>query len=80
MKAGLHAYVGRKLKKRQFRSLWAVRINAAARSAGTKYSELMHGLKKADIQLNRKSLAGIAMSDEKMFASLVEQAKKAIGK
>ena len=73
------AYVGRKLKKREYRSLWIVRISAATRLNGMSYSQFMHGLKVADINLDRKLLADIAVIDAKAFADLVGQAKKALG-
>lgn len=78
MKAMAHAYEGRKLRKRDFRSLWIVRINAAARINGLSYSKLMNGLKKAGVDLNRKVLADLAINDTKAFANLVETAKKAL--
>ncbi|MBI4370302.1 MAG: 50S ribosomal protein L20 [Elusimicrobia bacterium] len=71
------AYLGRKDKKRVFRSLWITRINAAARSAGLSYSRFMAVLKKNNIQLNRKSLAHLAMNDPKNFESLLNLAKTA---
>ena len=71
------AYTGRKLKKRDFRSLWIVRIGAACRAADISYSRFMSGLKKAGIELNRKILADLAASDETAFRALVEQAKAA---
>ena len=71
------AYVGRKNKKREFRSLWIVRINAACREAGVSYSAFVHGLKKAGLDLNRKSLADIALHDEAAFRQLVVAAAKA---
>ena len=70
MKSGNYAYVGRKLRKRDMRSLWIARINAAARANGLSYSKLMHGLKVANVELNRKVLAEIAVSDAKAFAEL----------
>ena len=70
-----HGYIGRKHKKRDFRSLWIVRINAACRTAGISYSKFMDGLKKAGIDLNRKVLADIAASDETAFRSLVDARK-----
>jgi large subunit ribosomal protein L20 len=73
-----YGYVGRRLKKRDFRSLWIQRINAGTRSSGMSYSKFMGGLKKAGIDLNRKMLADIAATDEKAFASLVEKAKSAL--
>ena len=75
MKAGMYAYIGRKLKKRDFRSLWIARINAAARLNGLSYSKLMYGLKKGGIMLNRKVLAEIAVSDPASFTALAEKAK-----
>ena len=78
MKSLTYAYVGRKLKKRDFRQLWIARINAAARINGLSYSRLMFGLKKAGIILDRKVLADIAVNDAAGFAELAEQAKKAI--
>ena len=74
-KAGRYAYVGRKRKKRDFRSLWIVRIGAACRAAEMSYSQFMGGLKKAGIELNRKVLADIATADEAAFRLLVAQAK-----
>lgn len=73
-----YAYIGRKLKKRNYRSLWIARINAAARVNGMSYSRFIDGLKKADIQVNRKILADLAVNDPAAFAKLVEAAKKAI--
>lgn len=78
MKSGQYAYVGRKQKKRNFRSLWITRISAACKQNGISYSKFMFGLKKANVVLNRKVLAELAARDEKAFASLVETAKKAI--
>ena len=75
MKSGNYAYVGRRLRKRDMRSLWIARINAAARANGLSYSKLMHGLKVAGIELNRKSLAEIAVSDAATFTALAETAK-----
>ena len=75
MKAQLYAYYGRKAKKRDFRSLWIARINAGARLNGLSYSKFMFGLKKAGIDLNRKVLAEIAVSDAAAFATLCEKAK-----
>ncbi|MGC9291595.1 MAG: 50S ribosomal protein L20 [Acidobacteriaceae bacterium] len=74
------AYRGRKEKKRQFRSLWIVRIGAAAKLSGLSYSQFVHGLKLANIELDRKVLADIAVHDETGFASLVAQAKTALQK
>ena len=78
MKSLTYAYVGRKQKKRDFRSLWITRISAAAKANGINYSRLMYGLKKANIDLNRKMLAEIAVSDASAFAGLVEKAKAAL--
>ena len=78
MKALSNAYAGRKQKKRQYRALWIARINAAARMNGLSYSKLMFGLKKANIDLNRKVLADIAVNDAEGFAKLVETAKAQI--
>ena len=77
MKSGMYAYVGRKDKKSDFRKLWIVRINAAARMNGLTYSKMIAGLKKANVSINRKMLAEIAVSDSKAFAELAEIAKKA---
>jgi large subunit ribosomal protein L20 len=74
------AYTGRKLKKRNFRRLWIVRINAACRLNDMKYSQFMHGLKLAEIELDRKVLADIAVKQPEAFATLAGQAKDAIGK
>jgi large subunit ribosomal protein L20 len=74
------AYSGRKQKKRQYRSLWIVRINAAAKINGISYSQLIHGLKAAGIELDRKILADIAVNDAPGFTALVEQAKAALAK
>lgn len=74
------AYTGRKLKKRDFRKLWIVRINAACRLNDMKYSQFVHGLKLAGIELDRKSLADIAVKQPETFALIAGQAKDAIGK
>ena len=76
MKSGNYAYVGRKLEKRNMRSLWIARINAACRLNDMSYSTFMHGLKVANIDLNRKVLADIAVNDPKAFSELVEKAKQ----
>jgi len=73
-----NAYVGRKLKKRDFRKLWIARINAAARMNGLSYSRFMNGIKLAGIDINRKMLSEIAINDPKAFADLVDAAKKQI--
>ncbi len=78
MKSGNYAYIGRKQKKREFRQLWIARINAQAKVCGINYSQLMHGLKKAGINLNRKMLSQIAIEDKAAFAALVEKAKAAL--
>ena len=78
MKSGQYAYVGRKLKKRDFRSLWITRINAAARLHGMSYSRFMDGLKKAEIEINRKMLSEIAISDAPAFAELAKKAQAAL--
>ncbi|NLC88345.1 MAG: 50S ribosomal protein L20 [Clostridiaceae bacterium] len=77
MKSGMYAYVGRKDKKSNFRKLWIARINAAARMNGITYSKLIAGLKKANVVVNRKMLADLAVNDEKAFTKIVEVAKKA---
>ncbi len=77
MKSGMYAYVGRKDRKSNFRKLWITRINAAARMNGITYSNLINGLKKANVVINRKMLAEIAVSDPDAFAKVVELAKKA---
>ena len=77
MKSGMYAYVGRKDKKSNFRKLWIARINAAARMNGTTYSKLIAGMKKANIVVNRKMLAELAVSDPKAFTEIAEIAKKA---
>ena len=77
MKSLTYAYVGRKLKKRDFRSLWITRISAACKMNGMNYSTFMHGLKVAGIQINRKMLAELAVNDAAAFTKLVEIAKKA---
>ena len=75
MRAGQYAYRDRRVKKRVFRSLWIVRINAAARDNGITYSQLIAGLKKANIDLDRKVLASLAVNDKEAFSLIVEQAK-----
>ena len=79
IKAGQYAYRDRRQRKRQFRSLWIVRINAAARELGMKYSTLMNGLKKANIEVDRKVLADLAVFDQPAFAALANQAKAQLG-
>ena len=78
MKSGNYAYIGRKQKKREFRQLWIARISAQAKVCGINYSQLMCGLKKAGINLNRKMLSQIAIEDKEAFAALVEKAKAAL--
>ena len=78
MKSGNYAYVGRKLKKRDFRQLWIARISAAAKSNGMNYSTLAHGLKLAGIELNRKMLSEIAIADKAAFTAICEKAKAAL--
>ena len=75
MRAGQYAYRDRRVKKRVFRSLWIVRINAAARENGLTYSKLIAGLKKASIDLDRKTLANIAVNDKEAFSKIAEEAK-----
>ncbi len=79
MKSGQYAYIGRRLKKRDFRRLWITRISAAAKMNGMNYSTFMNGLKKAGVEINRKMLAEMAIHNEAAFAQLVEIAKKANG-
>ena len=78
MKSLNYAYIGRRRRKRDFRRLWIARINAAARINGLSYSKLMHGLKVAGINLNRKVLADLAVNDAVAFTALVEKAKAAL--
>ena len=75
MRAGQYAYRDRRVKKRVFRSLWIIRINAAARENGLTYSKLIAGLKKASIELDRKTLANIAVNDKEAFSKIAEEAK-----
>ncbi len=77
MKSGNYAFAGRKMKKRDFRSLWITRISAAAKANGMNYSTFMHGLKLAGIDLNRKMLSELAISDKDAFAVLCDKAKAA---
>jgi len=79
MKADWYAFVGRKLRKRDFRRIWTQRINAAARVQGVSYSRLIHGMSKAGITINRKILADLAVKDPATFSAIVEQAKAALG-
>lgn len=78
IKADQYAYIGRKLKKRQFRSLWIVRINAAARQFGLSYSRLINGLNKAGITVDRKVLADLAVHDIQAFGAIAEKAKASL--
>lgn len=78
MKADAQMFVGRKLRKRDFRRLWTQRINAASRQHGLPYSRFIHGLKKADVSLNRKMLADLAVRDPVAFGKIVETAKAAL--
>lgn len=80
MKSQMYAFVGRRLKKRDFRKLWIARINAAARMNGMSYSTFMHGLKVSGINLNRKVLADIAVKDAAGFKALAETAQKAVAR
>jgi large subunit ribosomal protein L20 len=79
MKAGQYSYRDRRQKKRQFRTLWIARINAAAREQGMTYSVFMNGLKKAEIQIDRKVLSDIAIFDKPAFEQIVVQAKASLG-
>jgi len=78
-KSLLYGYTGRKLKKREYRSLWIVRIGASCRAADISYSKFMNGLKKAGVELNRKVLADMALNEPGAFSSLIAQAKAALG-
>ena len=78
LKSGNYAFAGRKAKKRDMRSLWITRISAQAKVCGMNYSTFMHGLKMAGIDLNRKMLAELAVSDKEAFAALAEKAKAAL--
>ena len=78
IKAGQYAYRDRRQKKRQFRSLWIVRINAQAREHGLTYGRFISGLKKADIELDRKVLADLAMNEKEAFGALAQRAKEAL--
>lgn len=78
MKSGQYAYVGRKLKKRDFRRLWITRISAACKANGMNYSTFMNGLKKANVTLNRKMLSEIAINDAAGFTAIAEKAKAAL--
>ena len=78
LKSGNYAFAGRKMKKRDFRRLWIARISAQAKANGMNYSTFMHGLKNAGIDLNRKMLSELAISDKEAFAALVEKAKASL--
>ncbi len=78
LKSGNYAFAGRKMKKRDFRSLWITRISAQCKVEGINYSRFMYGLKKSGIQLNRKMLSELAINDKAAFAQLVETAKNAL--
>lgn len=78
MKSGQYAYRDRRQKKREFRKLWIARINAAARMNDMSYSKLMHGLKEAGVEVNRKMLSDLAINDEQAFTQLADQAKAAL--
>ena len=80
MKSGNYAYIGRRLKKRDFRRLWITRISAAAKLNGMNYSKFINGLNKAGVQINRKMLADIAVNDAAGFTKLADTAKKALDK
>lgn len=77
MKSGNYAFAGRKMRKRDFRSLWITRINAACRAEGMNYSTFMNGLKKSGVELNRKMLSEMAIHDPESFSALIQTAKKA---
>lgn len=78
MKSGQYAYIGRKQKKRDFRKLWIARISAAVQAEGLNYSQFMHGLKLANIELNRKALSNMAIEDKAAFSALVSQVKSVL--
>ena len=78
MKSGNYAYIGRRLKKRDFRKLWITRISAAAKQNGMNYSTFMNGLKKSGVELNRKMLSEIAIHDAAAFTALADKAKAAL--
>jgi len=77
-RSGVYAFAGRKQKKRDYRKLWIVRINAAARMNGIKYNDLIHGLKEADVRINRKMLSELAATDMSAFKAYVDIAKGAL--
>lgn len=78
IRAGAYAYRDRRVRKREFRKLWIIRINAAVRERGIRYSEFIHGLNKAGIELDRKTLSEMAINDPTSFDAVVEQAKQAL--
>lgn len=78
LRAGVYAYRDRRVRRREFRKLWIIRLNAAARMRGLRYSQLIHGLGKAGIELNRKTLSEMAIHDPAGFDSVVEQVKSAL--
>jgi large subunit ribosomal protein L20 len=78
IRAGVYAFRDRRVRRREFRKLWIIRLNAAARMRGLRYSQLIHGLNKAGIELNRKSLSEMAIHDPAGFDSVVEQVKSAL--
>ena len=78
LRAEVFAFFGRKQRKRQFRALWIIRLNAAVRGMGLRYSAFIHGLKKAGIVLNRKELSELAIHDPKLFEQIAQQAKAAL--
>jgi large subunit ribosomal protein L20 len=78
LRAGAYAYRDRRVRKRDFRRLWIIRINAACRQRGLRYSEFIHGLQKAGIELDRKTLADLAVRDPAAFDQLVQQAQQAV--
>jgi large subunit ribosomal protein L20 len=78
LRAGVYAYRDRRTRKREFRKLWIIRINAATRERGLRYSEFIHGLQKAGIELDRKMLADLAVSDPAAFDVIVEEVKQAL--
>lgn len=78
LRSGAYAYRDRRVRKREFRKLWIIRINAAVRERGMRYSEFIHGLQKAGIELNRKMLADLAVSDPAAFDAIVNEVKEAL--
>lgn len=80
LKAGVHAYKGRKIKKRDIRSLWILRISAAAKENGMSYNRLINGLKKSNIEIDRKILSHLAVSEPEVFGELIKKAQAGLGK